>query len=141
MNKPRITKTNHLLPFDELSPAQSERLCLWLVEREGYLRPQHLGEAGSEQGRDVTAYKAADTSQQLWYFQCKRYRKIGARTLIAEVDKYHGLAAADPANKPFGIVFVTNAVLSAKAREGVERACPGASSNRAKFYGSVLYAM
>src|SRR5262245_34425029 len=123
MSKPLITKTSHLLPFLELSPAQFERLCLWLVEREGYLRPQHYGEAGSEQGRDVIAYRSTDAGEQLWYFQCKRYKSISAKTLTKEVEKYNHLASSDPANKPFGIVFVTNAVLSAKAREEVEKAC------------------
>ncbi|HKV39663.1 MAG TPA: hypothetical protein VJX67_10645 [Blastocatellia bacterium] len=36
MKKPRVTSTNHLLPFDQLSPDQFERLCLWLVHSEGY---------------------------------------------------------------------------------------------------------
>ncbi len=35
MAKPRLTGSHHLLPFDRLSPADFERLCLWLVRREG----------------------------------------------------------------------------------------------------------
>jgi len=31
-----ITRTAHTLPFDEFSLCDFERLCLWLVEREGY---------------------------------------------------------------------------------------------------------
>lgn len=123
MKKPSVTKSNHVLPFRELSPAQFERLCLWLVEREGYLRPEHLGEAGNEQGRDVIAYRAADSGEQLWYFQCKRYGTIGAATLIKEVEKYNELVIADPAKKAFGIVFVTNATLSAAVREKVRGFC------------------
>jgi len=123
MKKPSITKSNHLLPFGELSPAQFERLCLWLVEREDYLRPEHLGEAGREQGRDVIAYRATDSGEQLWYFQCKRHRSISAATLIEEVEKYNDLVIADPTKKPFGVVFVTNAALSADAREKVREFC------------------
>jgi tetratricopeptide (TPR) repeat protein len=123
MKKPSVTKSNHLLPFGELSPAQFERLCLWLVAREGYLRPEHLGEAGSDQGRDVIAYRATESGEQLWYFQCKRYRTISATTLIKEVEKYNDLVIADPTKKPFGIVFVTNATLSARAREEVREFC------------------
>ena len=52
MTRPQITATTHTLPFDKLSPPDFERLCLWLVKREGWLRPEHLGAAGSEQGRD-----------------------------------------------------------------------------------------
>ena len=40
---PPITATTHTLPFDRLSPRDFERLCLWLVEREGYGRAEHLG--------------------------------------------------------------------------------------------------
>ena len=82
--KPYLTKTNHLLPVGELSPAQFERLCLWLVERLGYLRAEHLGESGNEQGRDVIAYKPTEAGEQLWYFQCKRYSTISAAQLIKE---------------------------------------------------------
>jgi tetratricopeptide (TPR) repeat protein len=123
MEKPNVTRSNHILPFGELSPAQFERLCLWLVEREGYLRPEALGVAGSEQGRDVIAYRATKSGEQLWYFQCKRYNTIHARNLTDEVEKYNTLVKADPAKKPFGIVFVTNATLSAAVREKVREFC------------------
>jgi len=133
MNKPTITSTNHLLPFGELSPAQFERLCLWLVEREGYLRPEHLGEAGSEQGRDVIARRATDISEQLWYFQCKRYQTISTATLIEEVKKYNELIITNQTKRPFGVVFVTNATLSSKAREKVSKFC-GEHGYEAQFW-------
>ena len=50
-----ITGTSHTLPFDKFSPRDFERLCLWLVEREEYERAEHLGAAGSKQGRDIVA--------------------------------------------------------------------------------------
>jgi tetratricopeptide (TPR) repeat protein len=123
MTKPSITKGTHLLPYGELSPADFERLCLWLVERKGYLRPEALGVAGNEQGRDVIAYRVTESGEQLWYFQCKRYQEISAATLLKEVKKYNDLVEADPTKKPYGIVFVTNAVLSANAREDVRKFC------------------
>ena len=123
MNKPVVTRTNHILPFSELSPAQFERLCLWLVEHEGYGKAEHLGEAGSEQGRDVVAYRDTPAGQRMWYFQCKRYQTLTAATLVKEVEKYNDLAAADPTARPFGIVFVTGAVLSAAARKQVKGFC------------------
>jgi len=46
--QPPITRTTHTLPFDRLSPRDFERLCLWLVKREGYQRAEHLGAAGSQ---------------------------------------------------------------------------------------------
>jgi len=60
--QPPITRTTHTLPFDKLSPRDFERLCLWLVEREGYERAEHLGAAGSEQGRDIVAWRGLGPS-------------------------------------------------------------------------------
>lgn len=121
--KPDVTKTNHLLPFGELSPEQFERLCLWLVKAEGYQYPQHLGEAGNDQGRDVVAYLRTSSGEELWYFQCKRYQTLSAAILLEEVEKYNELVKTDATKKPFGIVFVTNAALSAAARDKVSKAC------------------
>jgi hypothetical protein len=36
--KPPMTGAQHELPFDKLSPRDFERLCFWLVEREGFER-------------------------------------------------------------------------------------------------------
>ena len=44
------------LPFDRLSPDDFERLCLWLVRREGFERPESPGGSGDE-GLDVVAWK------------------------------------------------------------------------------------
>jgi hypothetical protein len=41
-SQPPITRTTHTLPFDKLSPRDFERLCLWLVQREGYSGARHL---------------------------------------------------------------------------------------------------
>jgi hypothetical protein len=119
--KPAITGTTHTLPFNKLSPLDFERLCLWLVEREGYERAEHLGAGGSEQGRDVTAWRG----DELWYFQCKRYRSIGAGTLRGEVDKYLQLVQEKPHLKPAGVVFVTSCIVSAQARGEVGDYCVG----------------
>jgi hypothetical protein len=43
-SQPSITRTTHTLPFNKLSPDDSERLCLWLVEGEEYLRCRELTE-------------------------------------------------------------------------------------------------
>lgn len=115
--------TRFVLPFERLSPVDFERLCLWLVEREGYLRGEHLGLAGSEQGRDVIARKPTPQGEELWYFQCKRYRSIGAKTLKDEVDKYLQLAQGKPHLLPTGVVFVVSCAVSAKVREAVGDYC------------------
>jgi hypothetical protein len=59
-SQPQITGTTHTLPFHQLSPHDFERLCLWLLQREGFDRAEHLGAAGSEQGRDVVAWRAGE---------------------------------------------------------------------------------
>ena len=111
------------LPFHLLSPEEFERMTLWLIKKRGYLRPQHLGEGGNEQGRDIVAYKPTESGEELWYFQCKRYQKIGASTLQAEIDKYNQLALNAPQRKPVGVVFVTNAVLTASNEKTVSDYC------------------
>ncbi|HUX76557.1 MAG TPA: PQQ-binding-like beta-propeller repeat protein [Anaerolineae bacterium] len=120
---PALPGTAHVLSFDRLSPADFERLCLWLVEREGYARAEHLGLAGSEQGRDVIAYNPTPHGEELWYFQCKRYGSIGAKTLKDEVDKYLQLAEEKPCLRPTSVVFVLSCAVSARVREEVAAYC------------------
>jgi len=73
--KPPITGTTHILPFDQLSPRDFERLCLSVIEREGYQRVQHFGDLGSEQGRDVVAWLASQENKRV-VFQCKRVKRF-----------------------------------------------------------------
>lgn len=117
--KTPVTGTTHTLPFDKLSPLDFERLCLWLVKREGYQRAEHLGAAGSEQGRDVTAWKVG----VLWTFQCKRVKRFGATSALQEIDKVLGLAEGE---RPAGIVFLVTCNVSAKTRKAVRDRCAGA---------------
>jgi hypothetical protein len=123
IGRPPLPATTHVLTFDRLSPVDFERLCLWLVEREGYTRAEHLGLAGSEQGRDVVAYRPTPRGEELWYFQCKRYRSINTKTLSDEVDKYLQLAQDKPHLRPAGVVFVISCAVSAKVREEVGTYC------------------
>jgi len=55
-----ITGTTHTLPFDKLSPRGFERLCLWLVEREGYECAEHLGAARGEQANTSLPQKVGE---------------------------------------------------------------------------------
>jgi outer membrane protein assembly factor BamB len=121
--RPDLPATTHVLSFDRLSPLDFERLCLWLVEREGYTRAEHLGLAGNEQGRDVIAYKPTPDGEELWYFQCKRYKSIGAKTLKDEVDKYLDLIEKEPDLRPVGVVFVISCAVPAKTRGAVGAYC------------------
>jgi hypothetical protein len=117
-SKPPITGTIHRLPFDRLSPAEFERLCLWLVEREGYERVEHLGSAGNDQGRDIVAWCA----DELWAFQCKRVQRFGPKAGLEEVEKVLGLPEKD---RPVGLVFLVTCDVSAKTRWQARARCVG----------------
>lgn len=123
MNKPFLSSTAHTLPFDKLDASTFERLSLWLIKAKGYLRAEHYGLAGAEQGRDIIAYRQTDDSEELWYFQCKRYREIDAGTLKQDVDKICTLALAKSDLKPVGIVFIIKCAVSAKIRDEVKLYC------------------
>nr|MCU0980441.1 restriction endonuclease [Pirellulaceae bacterium] len=71
--KPPVTGTTHTLNFAALGPADFERMCVWLLEEEGFQNVEHLGAAGGEQGRDI----AARRDDKLWAFQCKNVRTFG----------------------------------------------------------------
>jgi tetratricopeptide (TPR) repeat protein len=116
-SQPIITSTTHTLPFDRLSPRDFERLCLWLVEREGFERVEYLGAAGSEQGRDIIAQREG----KLWAFQCKRVQRFGPRDALKELEK---VLALPDAQRPAVLVFIITRDVSADAREKA-RACCG----------------
>ncbi len=112
---PSITGTIHPLPLDRISPKDFERLTLWLVEREGYERTETLGEAGSEQGRDLLAWKGGKRVA----FQCKRVRRFGPKSAEVEIKKIRGLSKTD---KPDELVFVISCAVSARTRKAARAA-------------------
>lgn len=113
--QPEITKTTHELPFQKLSPLDFERMCLWLVQREGYEHAEHLGAAGSEQGRDVLARRA----DRKVVFQCKRVERLDPGKAAKEIDK---LLELDEAERPDDIVFVVSTTVSVKTRDRAREA-------------------
>ena len=113
--KPRVTGTIHTLPFDKLSAEAFERLTLWLVRREGFERVQHLGEAGSEQGRDILAWKEG----KRFAFQCKRVKAFSAAGGEEEIRKLRGL---DTNEQPQEVVFVLPIALRAATRKAIWKA-------------------
>lgn len=114
-SKPRVTGSTHRLPFDQLSPLDFERLCLWLVRREGYERAEHLGEAGSEGGRDVVAWKKG----RRFVFQCKRVKAFTATVARQEIGKIRSLQAQE---QPDEMVFVVSQAVSADTRSAARAA-------------------
>jgi hypothetical protein len=114
--KPTITGTTHTLPFHQLSPRHFERMCLWLVEREGFDRAEHLGAAGNEQGRDIVAWREG----QLWAFQCKRVQHFGPKDVLEEVEK---VLALPKRQRPARLVFIVTCNVSANTRQQVRERC------------------
>ncbi len=100
-NRPPVTKTTHILPFQQLSPLDFERLCLWLVRREGFERAEHLGAAGGEQGRDILAYHG----DRRVVFQCKRVDRLDPGGAEKEIEKLQSLPVQ---SRPDDIIFVVS---------------------------------
>ena len=109
-SKPNITRTTHTLPFDNLSAADFERMCLWLVQREGYERVEHLGAAGHEQGRDIVAWREG----KRYAFQCKRVQRFGPSDALTEIDK---VMALPEHLRPSCLIFQVSCHVSATTRE------------------------
>ncbi|HEY4564983.1 MAG TPA: restriction endonuclease, partial [Thermoanaerobaculia bacterium] len=113
--KPPVTGGAHTLPFEKLAPGDFERLCFWLVQREdGYSRVEHLGEAGSEGGRDVVAWKDG----RRFVFQCKRVRAFNTSQARKEIEKLRDLPVAD---QPHELVFVVARTVSADTRDTIRK--------------------
>jgi tetratricopeptide (TPR) repeat protein len=112
--KPPVTGGAHTLPFEKLDPGDFERLCLWLVERDGYSRIEHLGEAGSEGGRDVVAWKDG----RRFVFQCKRVQEFNKANARKEIEKLRRLPVAD---QPHELVFVVARAVRADTRDAIRK--------------------
>jgi tetratricopeptide (TPR) repeat protein len=115
-SKPPITGTMQTLPFDKLSPNDFERLCLWLVEREGYERVEHPGAAGSDQGCDIVAWRKG----QLWVFQCKRVQRFGPASALKEVEKILALREDE---RPHGLLFLVTCNVRGETRRQARERC------------------
>ena len=107
---PPITSTRHTLPFDKLSPLDFERVCLWLVERQGFDRAEHLGASGNEHGRDIVAWKG----ERRFAFQCKRVKRFGPKDAESEIEKLKNLRKK---KTPEDVVFIVTCSVSAAARD------------------------
>lgn len=118
IDKPPITGTTHALPFNRLSPRDFERMCLWLVEREGYQNAEHLGASGGEQGRDIRARRG----DQSVVFQCKRVEGFGPQDAIREVDKILGLPEQE---RPVELIFLVTCDVSVQARDAARQRAAG----------------
>ncbi len=108
--RPPVTRMTHPLPFEKLGPDDFERLCLWLVRREGYEEAEHFGAKGTDQGRDVVAWRA----ERRVVFQCKRVERFGPAEAEKELAKLLDLPAEA---QPQDVVFVVTATVTAATRD------------------------
>jgi len=115
--KPPVTGSQHHLPFQSLSPTQFEELCLWLVQREGFERAEHLGAAGSEQGRDLVAWR----ENEQWVFQCKRVQTFTKSLAFREIDKLVSELTSREISLPKHYVFIASCLISAEIRDQVRQ--------------------
>ncbi|MCP4485907.1 MAG: DUF4062 domain-containing protein, partial [Gammaproteobacteria bacterium] len=111
--KPPLTSTRLPLPFEQLSPAAFERL--WLARREGFHGVEYLGQAGSEQGRDLVARRDG----RRFAFQCKRVQRFAAADATREVAKIRSLPAGE---QPEELIFVVTRAISAATRKSAREA-------------------
>ncbi len=108
--KPPVTKTTHPLAFKRLSPVDFERLCLWLIGREGYEDAEHFGIKGSDEGRDVVAWRDG----RRVVFQCKRVKRFKPAEAEQELSK---LLKLPPQALPQEVVFIVTASVTAETRD------------------------
>ena len=110
--------TRHQHHFEDLSPADFERLVYWLVRRSGdFAQVQWYGGA-RDKGRDVVAYKRAPKAKaEKWYIQCKRYQSIDFSTLSVELNKLAEHAQSDQDFAPDVIIFATACPVPPQARD------------------------
>ena len=113
-----ITGTTHTLPLDKLSPRDFERLCLWLVEREGWERAELLDAAGSEGGRSLTAWRQGT----LWVFRCKQAQHFDPGDALAVIDSVLALPQGE---RPAGLIFLVTCEVSADIRRQARDRCAG----------------
>ena len=109
MAKPKQTGTEHPLPFGNLSPEDFERLCLWLLPKEGFKDVQHIGAAGSDEGCDLFATKDGHR----WVCQCKRVKQVGPKAVEEEIEK---ILAWPKNEQPDKILFLVTCNISRKTR-------------------------
>jgi len=83
--KPSPTKTTNRIHFSDLDPIRFEDLCLNIIQRQKeWIDLRHYGRQGKDNGIDILG---VDENSENWYFQCKRYIKIGLNDVISVVNK------------------------------------------------------
>jgi hypothetical protein len=88
---PPVTSRRQVLPFNQLSWENFERLCTRLIATQSDVVDCHrYGKRGDYQaGIDILAHRRApDGGQERWCYQCKRWRKMTDGDLRAILDNF-----------------------------------------------------
>lgn len=103
----------HRIHFEDRSGFEFERLCLaYLVRTEKYKSIDWLGQAGSDEGRDIwIEYENGQTC----CYQCANYRKFEFDKVKKDIDKLVASKAI-----PVKFVLVAGASISSKARDKIK---------------------
>ncbi|PIH03103.1 hypothetical protein CS538_14660 [Clostridium combesii] len=85
-----VTRTINQLHFEDLDPIRFEELILSMVYRmRRWLKLDHLGKKGSDDGIDIRAVEELENGKcKTYYFQCKRYSKITKAQVYKIIDDY-----------------------------------------------------
>lgn len=113
--KPAVTSNQHPLHFSGLSPQDFERLCLWLVEAEGFTHCEHVGGPG-DNGCDILARSKLNRRVA---FQCKRVEYLSAQSAIGDINKILNLPKE---RQPEAIFFIVSHSVSDNIRDQIRKA-------------------
>lgn len=112
--------TDQVFPFNNLTPSDFERLCLRLIQLEGYSRSEFIR---NDSLAGIAAYKTTGNGPELWYFSCKQQVNIDARTFQREVVKCDDLFKKDLKQLPRGIFFITSSAVPISVIDAVGKTC------------------
>lgn len=85
-----VTKTIGQLHFEDLDPIRFEELTMSMIYRmKRWLSLDHFGKQGSDRGVDIRAIEELENGKKkVYYFQCKRYKKMTKSIIHGIIDKY-----------------------------------------------------
>lgn len=131
-----VTRTINQLHFEDLDPIRFEELILSMVYRmRRWDKLDHFGKKGSDDGIDIRAVEQLENGKNnIYYFQCKRYKKITNTIIKNIVDDY--------INKnnfmPQFYVLVVSCSLSKKQVEYFESYCSEKGFNTVTVWTSSI---
>ena len=85
-----VTKTIGQLHFEDLDPIRFEELAMAMIYRmKRWIALDHFGKQGSDRGVDIRAIEELENGKKkIYYFQCKRYKKITKSIIHGIIDNY-----------------------------------------------------